>query len=171
MRPLASPARRPRAARALLAAFAALALGPLAPASARASTILSFAFQGVVSDVGGDNGFFGPPGSVQVGDVFSGHFAYEIGAANPDQLPGDPEIGVYDLLDFGLDQAVVPLTPVGVEVRHEPGGITIPPAPPDWKIGLPSPPALSRPCRRRSNASQARLRSMRLRWISLVPPA
>lgn len=134
MRPPPSPACRPRTARGLLAAgaalFAALAWPALAPGAAGAATV-SFAFQGVVTDVSGDNGFFGPPGSVQAGDAFSGHFAYETGTTNPDQLPGDPEVGVYDVLSFAIDQAVVPLTPVGIEITHEPGGITIPPAPPD----------------------------------------
>jgi hypothetical protein len=108
-----------------------LALLALCPSVARAD-IIQFAFQGTVTDNTGDLGVFGPFGTVNLGDVITGHLSYETGAANPDQDPGDPQLGVYDLLGFVIDQAAVAIAPEGIAVFHEPPSIVIDPmAPPD----------------------------------------
>ena len=87
------------------------------PASA---AVIRFDFHGVVTDNAADLGVFGPLGTVVVGDVITGHFSYEIGLGNPDLDPGDPNTGVYSLLTFDVDQAVVSITPVGVAVLLSP---------------------------------------------------
>jgi hypothetical protein len=68
---------------------------------------------------------------VQLGDPFTGRFAYEVGLANPDQLPSDATDGRYNLIDFQIDQSISPISPFGVRVLHRPGVATLPPAPPD----------------------------------------
>jgi len=84
-----------------------------------------------VTDNSGNLGIFGRPGTVQVNDVFTGRFSYLTGPGNPDQLPGDPEPGGYNVVDFAIDQSAVPITPVVVAVRHIRGVPTLPPLPPD----------------------------------------
>jgi hypothetical protein len=79
-----------------------------------------------------DGGLFGAPGTVQLGDPFTGRFSYDASPSNPDQLPEDPEVGRYDVLTLTIDQAVIPLTSLtAVSIVHEPGLATLPPAPPD----------------------------------------
>jgi len=105
------------------------ALGVAAPAAAE---IVTFEFVGEVATLTADDGLFGAPGTVTIGDPFSGRFSYEIGAGNLDQDAADPEIGSYALLAFEVDQAVTPIgAPIAVAILHEPGGATLPPAPPD----------------------------------------
>ena len=75
---------------------------------------------------------FGPFGTVGIGDVITGHISYDTGLGNPDQQPGDPNVGVYDLLDFVIDQAVVGITPLGIAVQRVPPIPNLDPnAPPD----------------------------------------
>ena len=102
-----------------------------APQAARADVIL-FEFQGIVVDNTANLGVFGPPGTVDLGDVITGRISYDNGSGNPDQEPGDANLGVYDLLEFVVDQAVVAITPVGVGVqRIAPIPNLDPMAPPD----------------------------------------
>jgi hypothetical protein len=112
--------------------LAALLLAGASAAPAGAS-VVTYEFAGVVSELLVDQGLFGPPGSVQLGDGFTGRFAYEIGAANPDQAPGDPTVGQYELLEFVVDQSAPPLvtTLFAALVTHDPGLPTLPPLPPD----------------------------------------
>jgi hypothetical protein len=110
---------------------AALAVAFFAAAPAQAVT-LTFAFEGVVTSLVRDGGLFGAPGSVQLGDPFTGHVTYEVGPANPDQLPADLVNGRYDLIELVVDQSVLPpFDPILVGVIHQPGLPTIPPAPAD----------------------------------------
>jgi hypothetical protein len=105
------------------------ALVTAAPARAQ---ILTFEFAGVVATLTRDGGLFGAPGTVQLGDPFTGRFSYDASPSNPDQLPEDPEVGRYDVLTLTIDQAVIPLTSLtAVSIVHEPGLATLPPAPPD----------------------------------------
>jgi hypothetical protein len=102
-----------------------------APQAARADVVL-FEFQGVVTDNTANLGVFGPFGTVDLGDVITGHISYDTGLGNPDQEPGDPNLGVYDLLDFVIDQAVVGITPLGIGVQRVPPIPNLDPnAPPD----------------------------------------
>jgi hypothetical protein len=111
----------------LAAGFALL--GAAAPAAAE---LVTFSFTGFVATLTGDAGLFGPPGEVPIEQPFSGSFSYEVGAGNPDQSPGDPEVGRYGLADLVVDQAAIPLATLeGVSVVHQPGGPTLPPADPD----------------------------------------
>jgi hypothetical protein len=72
------------------------------------------------------------PGTVSIGDPFSGRLVYEVGPANPDQQPADPEVGAYDLVELVVDQSVLPaFAPSVIGVLHQPGLPTIPPVPPD----------------------------------------
>jgi hypothetical protein len=110
-----------------------LATGTAPPAGA---LVVTYEFTGTVTELLVDGGLFGAPGTVQVGDPFTGHFSYEVGSENPDQLPGDAELGRYELTAFVVDQSAAPLapTPFGVGVTHQPGLPTLPPSPPD--LGL-----------------------------------
>jgi hypothetical protein len=110
-------------------AFAVLSLlGACRPAGA---VPLTFEFQGVVTDLTADNGLFGPPGTAQIGDPFSGHFTYEFGPGNPDQSAADPELGEYNAIELIVDEAVVPLSSPRIAIRHRPPLGTFPPDPPD----------------------------------------
>jgi hypothetical protein len=103
----------------------------LAPRLARAD-LIQFEFQGVVTNNTGDLGVFGPLSSVNIGDIITGRLSYETGPGNPDQQPGDSNIGLYDLLEFVIDQAVVPITPDGILVFRAPPVPQLDPnAPPD----------------------------------------
>lgn len=108
--------------------------GLLWMAAPAAGDVLEFEFEGVVTNHTGKTGIFGPPGGpdvVQVGDPFTGRFFYEIGPGNPDQQPGDPQLGAYDLIDFQIDQAIVSITPLVIGIIHEPPLAVLPPSPPD----------------------------------------
>jgi hypothetical protein len=96
-----------------------------------AQGLVQFEFAGTVTDTSGNLGIFGPFGTVQLNDVFTGRFSYLAGPGNPDQEPGDPNLGVYQLVDFELDQAVVPITPFAIGVTHQPWLPTLPPLPAD----------------------------------------
>jgi hypothetical protein len=96
---------------------------------AATAPVVSFAFQGTVTDLIADAGLFGTPSSVLIGDTFSGHFSYEVGPGNPDQLP-DPEQGIYNVIDFVVDDAVVPLSGALICVTNRPPIATFPPRPP-----------------------------------------
>jgi hypothetical protein len=97
---------------------------------AAAAPVVSFAFQGIVTDLIADAGLFGTPGSVLIGDPFSGHFSYDVGPGNPDQV-ADPEQGIYNVIDFVVDDALVPLSGALLSVQHRPPIGTFPPDPPD----------------------------------------
>ncbi len=92
---------------------------------------LTFEFQGVVTDLTADMGLFGPPSVVQIGDPFTGRFTYEFGPGNPDQSPGNPDVGQYDAIDLTVDNAVVPLSSPEILIRHRAPLGTFPPDPPD----------------------------------------
>ena len=98
--------------------------------SARAD-VVKFQFSGVVTDDSGNLGVFGPFGGVQVNDVFTGSFSYMTGPGNPDQEVSDLELGVYHVVDFVIDQAVVTITPLGIGVTHRQGTPVLPPGSPD----------------------------------------
>ncbi len=112
-----------------------LAVGAIAAFLGSAGTALGapliFEFEGVVELLARDGGLFGAPGTVQIGDSFSGRFSYDVGASNPDQLPADAERGVYVLASLEVDQSVVAIDPDFVNVLHRPGQDSLPPAPPD----------------------------------------
>lgn len=108
---------------------AVLALAVLLAAPPSPAAVFSFEFAGEVTDLSADDGLFGF--AATLGSPFTGRFSYETGPANPDQVPGDANLGVYDLLTFEIDQADVPLTPFGVAVVREPPIPTLPPLPPD----------------------------------------
>lgn len=115
-----------RTLRALAFSAALVAAGPAF------AVTLTYEFEGVVTTLLRDGGLFGAPGTVAVGDPFSGRLTYEVGAANPDQEPGDAALGAYDLIELVIDQSVLPaLSPNGIRLLHEPGLPTLPPAPPD----------------------------------------
>jgi hypothetical protein len=82
---------------------------PGAP-TADATTIVRYDFTGTVTDLTSDSGLFGLPSTSTVGDSFSGHFSYVLGPGNPDQLPVDPLVGLYDGLSFVIDTAIIPVT-------------------------------------------------------------
>jgi hypothetical protein len=105
-------------------------VGVLAPAPARAE-LVRFDFRGAVSDNTGDLGVFGPFSSVSLGDIITGHISFEAGPGNPDQDPGDPDAGVYTLLEFVIDQAVVAIAPDGVGILRVPPVPVLDPLPPD----------------------------------------
>jgi hypothetical protein len=109
----------------------AVSVGLLYAVAGHAQGLVEYEFTGVVTDNTGNLGVFGPLGTVQIGDTFSGSFSYMTGPGNPDQLPADPELGTYNPVDFELDQAVVPIAPAGIVVRHIPPVATLPPTPPD----------------------------------------
>jgi hypothetical protein len=103
----------------------------LGAASAYAQGLVQYQFTGVVTDNSGNLGVLGPFNTLQVNDTFSGRFSYMTGPTNPDQEPGDPTLGAYNLIDFVVDQGVVPITPFAVGIRHVPPTPTLPPLPPD----------------------------------------
>jgi hypothetical protein len=86
-------------------------------ASAGATQIVTFGFTGVVTELLFDRGLFGPPGTVAVGDPFSGRFSYAIGPGNADQEPADAATGRYALTGFAVDGSVAPLGSMSVVVR------------------------------------------------------
>jgi hypothetical protein len=102
---------------AILSAAAAVT----SAASGRAQGLVEFEFAGVVTDDTGNLGVFGSPPTTAINDPFSGRFSYMIGSGNPDQTPGDPKIGQYNLVALELDQAVVTIAPAGIIVQHDPG--------------------------------------------------
>ena len=85
----------------------------------------------MVTDDSGNLGVLGPFNTVDVNDVFTGHFSYMTRPTNPDQQPGDPELGFYNLVELVIDQGVVPITPFAVLVTHDPPMPTLPPSPVD----------------------------------------
>jgi len=93
--------------------------------------VVAFHFQGVVTDNTAVLGVFGPFGTVQINDVFTGRFSCMVGSGNPDQEPSDPELGLYDVQEFVTDQAVVNIAPVGIGVLHFPPMAVLDPLPPD----------------------------------------
>jgi hypothetical protein len=93
--------------------------------------LVEYEFSGKVTDTSGKLGVLGPLATLQLGDVFTGRFSYMTGPTNPDQEPGDPEIGAYNPVEFVIDQAIVPITPSRVGVIHRPPLATLPPDPPD----------------------------------------
>jgi hypothetical protein len=102
-----------------------------APANAPAA-LVTFDFSGEVTELVDPNGLglFGFPASV--GDLFSGHFSYELGPGNQDQLPADAEVGAYDLIDFAVDGAVVSFSNLILGVEHTapvPSPVPAPPIP------------------------------------------
>ncbi len=109
-----------------LAAAATTGLVGVAPATA---VVVTAEFAGEVVELTANEGLFGP-GAV-VGSPFTGRLAYEVGPTNPDQSPGDPDVGFYDLMSFEIDQSSVPLTPFAVSVVRDEPGVTLPPLPPD----------------------------------------
>jgi hypothetical protein len=117
---------------ALLLVLAVTVSFAATPVSAQG--LVEYEFAGVVTDDTGKLGVFGPPLSVHVGQPFTGRFSYMIGPGNPDQLPADAELGTYNVVDFQLDQAVVPITPLAVIITHRAGLPTLDPLPPD--LGL-----------------------------------
>jgi hypothetical protein len=108
----------------VLGSTAMMAAADRAPAQ-----IVTFNFSGVVTELDVNAGLFGPFTSVNVGDLFTGHFSYEIGPGNPDQLPGDPERRRYDGLEFVVDGAAIAFEPPVIGVTHD-QILTLPPAPP-----------------------------------------
>lgn len=108
----------------------ALAAGLIAAGPASAAAILTFGFAGTVTAVDRDRGLFGPIGTVEVGDPFSGRFSYEIGAGNPDGLPADPTRGLYAAVELVVDGSVAPLGTLSILVQlREPGLVIDPPTP------------------------------------------
>jgi hypothetical protein len=103
----------------------------LVGATAARAELVQYEFAGKVTDTSGKLGVLGPLATLQLGDVFTGRFSYETGAGNPDQEPGDPELGAYSPVEFVIDQAVVPITPSRVGIVHRPPLATLPPEPPD----------------------------------------
>lgn len=106
-----------------------LALAAVVAIPAKASQILTYGFTGTVTVLDRNFGLFGPFLGVTVGDSFSGEFSYEIGPSNPDQNPGDPDTGVYDLLAFSITGAGATFTPNTIRIRQEQPMNAIPPAP------------------------------------------
>jgi len=118
--------------RPLIRAVALIVPLLVAAAPTAQADLIQFEFQGAVIDNTGNLGVFGPFGTVNLGDVITGRISYETGPGNPDQNPGDPDLGVYDLLEFVIDQAVVATTPEGIGVlRDPPVPVLDPMAPPD----------------------------------------
>ena len=76
----------------------ALAVWVATPASAE---VLTFEFEGVVARANRDGGLF--PSGVQVDDVFTGSFSYEVGPGNPDDSPQDPDLGIYQGISLQVD--------------------------------------------------------------------
>jgi hypothetical protein len=101
-----------------VAAAAALLI---AAASAHAQGLVEYEFSGLVTDNTGSLGIFGQPGTVQINDLFTGRFSYMSGPSNPDQNLADLQQGVYNVIDFQINEAVVPITPLAVVVTHRPG--------------------------------------------------
>ncbi len=110
---------------------AAAATALLAAHVARAA-IVTYDFTGTVSILTQDGGLFGAPGTVQVGDPFTGHLTYETGPGNPDQVPADSVHGFYEVVEVVVDQSVLaPFSPLGITVTHDAPKATVPPNPPD----------------------------------------
>jgi hypothetical protein len=103
----------------------------LCASSGNAQGLVEYEFAGIVTDNSGDLGIFGPFGTVQTNDVFTGRFSYMTGPSNPDQGVGDAQLGGYHVVDFVLDQAFVAIAPMAIVVSHVPGTPTLPPLPPD----------------------------------------
>ena len=89
----------------------------LPPGVSEAETI-TFNFEGVVAELDVNAGLFGPLGLVTVGDPFTGHFSYEVGLGNPDQSPGDSEVGIYDALEFAIDGSPLVFQNPRIGVTH-----------------------------------------------------
>ncbi len=87
------------------------------PGVSEAETI-TFNFEGVVTELDVNGGLFGPVGLVTVGDPFAGHFSYEVGPVNPDQVPADPELGFYDALEFAVDGSPLIFQNPRISVTH-----------------------------------------------------
>jgi hypothetical protein len=83
--------------------------------------LVQFEFAGIVVDHSGDLGVFGSPPTVAVNNPITGRFSYMTGPGNPDQEPGDLQIGQYDLESFEIDQAIVSITPDLIGVQRVPG--------------------------------------------------
>jgi hypothetical protein len=94
-----------------------------------AGQVVTFNFSGVVTELDLNAGLFGPFGSVNVGDPFTGHFSYALGLGNPDQLPADPEVGRYNGLEFVVNGAAIVFDAPLIAVQHN-FTATLPPAPP-----------------------------------------
>lgn len=86
--------------------------------SANAS-IITYNFFGTVTELVSNGGLFGSPATV--GGNFSGHFSYDTGSGNPDQLPADLDKGVYNLIELVVDNAVNPLSPGIIGITLQPG--------------------------------------------------
>jgi hypothetical protein len=114
-------------------AFAcAAAAGALLAAHVAHAAIVTYDFTGTVSILTQDGGLFGAPGTVQVGDPFTGQFSYETGPTNPDQEPADTVHGLYEVTEIVVDQSVLaPFSPLGITVTHQAPLATVPPNPPD----------------------------------------
>jgi hypothetical protein len=108
-------------------AVLAVALGSALPA--HATQLLSFEFTGTVTDLMLHGGLFGPFGSPVVGDPFSGRFAYAVGPGNPDQAPGDSEVGRYTLSEFVVDGATAAFGDMSIVVQHAAPVPGLPPNP------------------------------------------
>jgi hypothetical protein len=101
----------------------------LLPHGAHASAIVTFNFQGVVTHLDVNAGLFGGIGTVNVGDPFTGWVTYEVGVGNPDQLPADPEVGLYQALAFVLDNSAIALVNPRIGIRNRHPIPTLPPPP------------------------------------------
>lgn len=87
----------------------------------------TYTFEGTVTqlDAPGGQGLFGAPGTVSIGDMFSGSFSYVTGPANPDQF-GNAESGFYLLNSFVVNESTLIFTPTSAVVQVS----TIPALPP-----------------------------------------
>ena len=90
----------------------------LVPPGLSEAAISTFNFEGVVTELDVNAGLFGPVGLVTVGDPFTGHFSYETGPGNPDQAPGDSEVGIYNALEFVVDGSPLIFQNPGISVLH-----------------------------------------------------
>ncbi len=100
----------------------------LSPISATA-TVVTYEFEGLVTDLTAGLGLFGSP--VSTGDVFTGRFSYETGAGNPDQNTADAERGFYNLTSFELDGTLLSITGVGITTFNSLTPTIFPATPPD----------------------------------------
>lgn len=99
-----------------------------------AATLVTYEFEGLISELigGGGNGLFGSP--VAVGDNFSGRFSYETGAGNPDQFisgVGSADIGFYNLTSFELDGTLLSITGGSITIFNDPFPAIFPNTPQD----------------------------------------
>lgn len=109
--------------------FLAVLSSPI-PATA---TIVTYEFEGLITDLTGGLGLFGP--SASTGDVFTGRFSYETGAGNPDQNP-DPERGFYNLTSFELDGTLLSITGGAITTFNSLTPTIFPATPPDDVFGV-----------------------------------